>query len=120
MDYYRAFNWFILSVAAASWFVGDEFAFVELWVLGLVAVDAVFDLASELSDQSLDGPGSGVTEGANRVTFDLVRKFLEHVNLSEVGVSELHAFKHIDHPAGTLATGCALAATLVLVELGET
>eukprot|EP00354_Favella_ehrenbergii_P010829 CAMPEP_0170466100 /NCGR_PEP_ID=MMETSP0123-20130129/10192_1 /TAXON_ID=182087 /ORGANISM="Favella ehrenbergii, Strain Fehren 1" /LENGTH=420 /DNA_ID=CAMNT_0010732155 /DNA_START=1151 /DNA_END=2414 /DNA_ORIENTATION=- len=60
-----------------------------------------------------------VAQRANRVTFNLVRKLLEHVDLSEVGVALLHALEHVDHPASSFTAGRALAATLVLVELGE-
>lgn len=67
--------------------VGDELALVELGVLGLVAVDAVFDLASELPNEALYGPGSGVTQCANGVSFNLVGKLFKHVNLGEVGIS---------------------------------
>lgn len=53
------------------------------------------------------------------MTFDLIGEFLEHVDFSEVSVTELHSFEHIDHPTGAFSAGSALAATLVLVELSE-
>lgn len=91
----------------------------KLGVLSLVVVDTIFHVSSEVTNQTLNWPGSGVTQSANRVTFDLVREFLEHVDLSKVSVAEFHPFEHIDHPAGAFSAGSALAATLVLVELGE-
>ena len=100
--------------------VGKEFALVlELWVVSLVAVNAVFDVTAETSDQTLHGPGGGIAQSADSVALDLVRKLFKHVNLGEVGVSELHSLEHVDHPAGSFAAWGALAATLVLVELGK-
>lgn len=100
--------------------VREEFAFIELGVLGLVGVDTVLHFSSELSDESLNGPGCGITEGANCVTFDLIRELFEHIDLGEVSITELHTLKHVNHPASTLTARCALTATLVLVELSKT
>ena len=99
--------------------VGDEFTNVDLGVLCLVAVDAVFDLLSKVADEALDGPGGRVAEGADRMAFDLIGELFEHVNLSEVRVADLHPLEHVDHPTGAFAAGRALAAALVLVEVRE-
>ena len=99
--------------------VRHELSLVEFWVLGLVAINAVLNLATELSNETLDGPGGGVSQRADSVTLNLVGELLKHVNLSEVGISELHALEHVHHPACALTARCALAATLVLVELGQ-
>lgn len=88
-------------------------------MLGLVAVNAVLDITSELSDETLNGPCSSITQRADRVTFDLIRQLLQHVNLGEVSVTQLHALKHVNHPTSTLTAGSTLTARLVLVELGE-
>jgi len=101
-------------------FVANEFALVlELGVLSLVGVDAFFDLAAEGADQSLHWPGSSVAERADSVALNLVGELLQHVNLREVGIAELHALEHVDHPAGAFTARSALAARLVLVEFGE-
>jgi len=110
-----------MSSVTTVWLVRDEFALVlELWVLGLVAVDTVLDLTTEGSDQTLHWPGGGVTKSTDGVTFNLVGELLKHINLSEIGVSEFHALKHVDHPASALTAWSALTAGLVLVELGQT
>jgi hypothetical protein len=89
---------------------------LELRVFSFVTIDTVLDLVSETADQALDGPGGSITKSTNGVSFNLVRKFLKHVNLCEVGVSELHALKHVDHPASSFTAGGALAATFVSIE----
>lgn len=103
----------------ADRFVGDEFRYVKLGVLGLVAVNPLLDVASEAADKALHGPGSGVSEGADGVAFNLLRELLEHVDLSEVCVTNLHTLQNVDHPGSAFSAGRALAATLVLVELGQ-
>ena len=104
---------------ASCLLVGDELAFVELRVLSLVAVDAIFNFVAEVPDKSLDGPCGSVTKGADGVSINLERELFEHIDLSKVSVSELHALEEIDHPASSLTAWSALSATLVLVELGE-
>jgi hypothetical protein len=58
-------------------------------VLCLVAIDSVLNLTAEVSDEALDRPSSGITKSANSVTFDLERKFLKHINLSEISIALL-------------------------------
>ena len=91
----------------------------ELRMLSFVCVDAILHLATELPDETLYGPGSGVAQSANGVSLDLIGQLLEHVDLGEVGVALLHALEHVDHPAGTFTAWSALAAALVLVELSK-
>ena len=43
----------------------------EVRAAAAVGVDALFDLVTEVPDQALHGPGGGVAEGADGVTFDL-------------------------------------------------
>ena len=62
-------------MSICGWLVRDKFLLVKLGVLSLVAVNAVFHLTSELSDQTLDGPRCGITKCANSVTLDLVGEF---------------------------------------------
>lgn len=99
--------------------VGHELTLVELWVVRLVRVDAVLHLVAELPDQALDGPGSGVSQRTDCVSFDLEGQLLEHVDLCKVSVAQFDALQHVHHPASALTTRRALPATLVLVELGE-
>ena len=100
--------------------VGNKLALArEFRVLSLVAVNAILDFVAEGPDESLHWPSSCITQGANSVTFNLVGKLFKHVNLSKVSISQLHALKHVDHPASALTARCALATTFVLVELGQ-
>ena len=100
--------------------VRDELSGVDFRVLSLVAVDSVLHLTAEVTDETLHGPGSGITKRANSVTLDLEGEFLKHIDLSEVSVTFLNTSEHVDHPPSTLAAGCALAAALVLIELSQT
>ena len=88
-------------------------------MLCLVTVNSIFDFVAERPNKPLNGPGGGIAQSTDGVAFDLIRKLLQHVDFSKVGVSHFHAFKHVNHPAGTLAARCALTAGLVLVELGQ-
>jgi hypothetical protein len=48
---------------------------------------AIFDLGAEVSDQTLHGPGSAVSQSANSVTFNLLAKFPQHINFFWFGVT---------------------------------
>ena len=100
--------------------VRNELSGVDFRVLSLVAVDSVLHLTAEVTDETLHGPGGGITKRANCVTLDLEGEFLEHIDLSEVCVTLLNTCEHVNHPSSTLAAGCALTAALVHVELSQT
>lgn len=57
---------------SAGWLVGHKLSLLKLGMLGFVCVDAVLHLAAELSDETLNGPGSRVTQSADGVSLDLV------------------------------------------------
>ena len=92
---------------------------LEFRVLGFVSVNSILDFVSEGSYQTLNWPGSGVTQSANGMTLNLVRELLKHVDFGEVRVAKLHALEHVDHPSCSLSARRALSTTFVLVELGE-
>src|SRR5579871_4286656 len=89
--------------------------------IGLVRilVDPGFDLVTEMRDQALDRPGCGIAERADRVTFDLLGDFKQHVDLALVGAALGHAGQHPPHPTRSFAARRALAAALMLVEIGD-
>ena len=58
-----------------------------------------------------------VAERANRVAFDLMRDFEQHVDLFDLSLPFRHALQYAPHPSGALAAGCTLAATFVLVKI---
>ena len=87
--------------------------------VGGVFVDAPLDLRPEMPQQALHRPGRAVAEGADGVAFDLGRDFHQHVDLALVRAAFGHALEHAPHPAHALAARRALAAALVLVEIGN-
>src|SRR6187455_300682 len=80
-----------------------------------IVVDALVDLVPEMPDQALYRPGRGVAERADGVAFHLGCDFQQHADLALLRAAFRHAREHAPHPAGALAAGRALAATLVLV-----
>jgi len=99
-----------LSVAA-RWLIGDKLALVlEFWIFSFIAVNTVFDLTTERSNQALHWPSGSITKSTDCMTFDLVGKLFKHVDLSEVSITEFHSLEHIHHPTSTLTAWSALAA----------
>ena len=86
---------------------------------GLALADALLHLGAKVADETLNGPGGGVSEGADGVSFDLACDLLEHVDLLELCVADNHAIHDGREPRTSLATGSALAAALVLVKLAQ-
>src|SRR5690349_8077399 len=83
-----------------------------------IGVDAPLDLVAEMPDQPLDRPGRGVAERADRVALDLGGDFEQEPDLALARPPLRHPGEHAPHPAGALAARRALAAALVLVEIG--
>jgi hypothetical protein len=54
------------------------------------------------------------------VALNLLGELLKHVNLTLTGLTLLESLHHLLRPLATLSAGCALAATLVAVEVAET
>ena len=105
---------------ARSRIIRHELSGIDFRVLSLVAINSVFHLTTEISDETLDWPSSSVTKSANGVTLNLEGKFFKHINFSEISITLLYASKHINHPPSTLTARCALTTALVLVELSKT
>src|SRR5579885_22587 len=87
--------------------------------IGRILIDALFDFAAEMADQALHRPRRRVAEGANRVTLNLPRDFEQLIDFALLRTSFDHAREYPPHPTGALAAGRALAAGLVLVEIGD-
>ena len=85
----------------------------------LVAVDARFHLGPEMADQTLHRPGRGIAQRADGVAFDLLGHVEQQIDLALLRLAALQALQHAPHPAAALAAGRALAAALVLVEVGD-
>jgi hypothetical protein len=91
----------------------------QLRVLCVVLVDTILDLVAVVSDETLDWPGSGIAQGADGVTLDLLGELPQHVDLGVVSLANFHALERVGQPAGSLAARSALSAALVLVELAQ-
>src|ERR1700681_1487294 len=84
-----------------------------------IGVDTLLDLVAEMRDQTLDRPRRGVAKRADGVTLDLFCHFQQHVDLALVGAALSHPGQDPPHPPRALAARRALAAALVLVEIGN-
>ena len=78
-----------------------------------------FDLVTEMRDQALDRPRRRIAQRADGVALDLFCHFQQHVDLALVGAALGHAGQHPPHPPRALAARRALAAALMLVEIGN-
>src|SRR5581483_6346530 len=85
----------------------------------LAPIDAGLDLAAEVADEPLHRPGCSVAECADGMALDARRHVVEQVDLVLLGLSPLHPPQHAPHPAAAFAARRALAAALVLVEVGD-
>src|SRR3954465_5957691 len=81
--------------------------------------DAFLDLRAEVAQEALHRPGSAFAKGADGVAFDLLCHVLQQVDFLHRGITLAHARDDAPHPAAAFAAWRALAATLVLVEIGE-
>src|SRR5687768_14920799 len=81
--------------------------------------DPPLKLRPEVADQALDRPGGGVAQRADGVALDLLGDVPERVDLVDLGIALDQPLHHPPHPARALAAGGALAAALMLVEIGD-
>lgn len=86
----------------------------------LKLLESSLKLRSEVADETLDGPGSGVTQSANGVAFNLLGKLPKHVDFTGTSLAVLESVHDLQEPGGALSAGCALTAGLVLIEVRET
>src|SRR5215475_5841311 len=84
----------------------------------LVAINARFDLAAEMADQSLNGPGRCIPQRADGVALNPRRHVPEQIDLTLLGLATLHPLQDAPHPATALTARRTLSTTLVLVEVG--
>lgn len=78
------------------------------------------DLGTEVAHETLDGPGSGLTQSADGVALDLLGELEDHVDLAVLSLASVQTVHHLQQPGGTLTAGSALTAGLVLEEVGQT
>src|SRR5437868_10812617 len=84
-----------------------------------IGVYPSLDLRTEMIDQALDRPGRRVPECTDGVALDLRRDLQQQINLTLVRAALGHASEHTPHPSRALAARRALAAALMLVEVGN-
>jgi hypothetical protein len=82
-----------------------------------VVLDTGLKLGAEVTDQTLDGPGKGLTQSADGVALDLLGELLHHVDFTSAGLALLETVHDLLSPLGTLTARSALTARLVVVEL---
>merc|ERR1719209_143157 len=76
----------------------------------------VFQLWPEMPDETLNWPGSAVSQSADGVALNLFAQFPNHVNLLWLCVAFSEPPHHCVHPVNALSAWSALATRLVLVE----
>src|ERR1700684_984416 len=84
-----------------------------------IFLDALLDLVTEMRDQALDRPRRGIAERADGVALDLFCHLQQHVDLALVGASCPPRDQPPPHPPRAFAAWRALAAALMLVEIGD-
>src|SRR3954452_13955042 len=82
-------------------------------------VDVLLELAAELVDVTRDRDRRRLAERAEALAVDAVAHVEQQVELVLLCVTRLEAAQDLGHPARSFAARCALAARLVLVELGD-
>merc|ERR1711959_551650 len=82
-------------------------------------VDSRLDFRAEVSNQTLHRPRCGISEGTDGVTFDLLRDFVQHINLLDPCVTHSHLFHHGEEPRSPFSARGALSTRLVLVEIRQ-
>src|SRR5699024_9097979 len=105
--------------------VNGEFYHVivlSLQILGhhtLLVLDVVCELVAEMLDKTTHGERSCITQATNRAPDDVAGKPGQHVEAFHATLAVLDPMRHTPYPAGALATGGALAAALVVVEIRQ-
>mmetsp|Transcript_15536 Transcript_15536/g.21831 ORF Transcript_15536/g.21831 Transcript_15536/m.21831 type:complete len:217 (+) Transcript_15536:164-814(+) len=73
-----------------------------------------------MTNQTLDRPGSSIPKSTDSVALNLTGQLIQHIDLSEIGVTFLHAGHNVVEPSGAFTARSALSARLVLVEGRQT
>src|SRR5262249_12645276 len=87
--------------------------------IGAILVDAALDLAPEMAKQTLHRPSRAIAERADGVALGPGRLLHQHGEPAVGGPAFRHTGEHAPHPAHSLPAGRALAAALMLVEIGD-
>src|SRR5262249_44147251 len=82
-------------------------------------LDVAGGLVAEALDQRLHRPDGGVAQGAERVAAHVLADRQQELPVARAPLAVLDAAEQQLHPVGPLAAGGALAARLVIEELGQ-
>ena len=91
----------------------------QLRILSMVLVDPVLDLVSVVSDQTLHWPSSSISQGTDRVSFDLLGQLPKHIYFCVVCLPDLHSLECVSQPASSFSARSALSTTFMLVEFAQ-
>src|SRR5690606_30459770 len=95
----------------------DGAAFVREQLPGR-GVHPGLELVPEVLDRRRDRRGGAVAQGAERAAEDVLAEVEQLVDVALLAAARLEPLEDLHQPPGALAAGRALAAGLVLVELG--
>ena len=76
----------------------------------------MFQQGPKVPNETLDGPGGSVSQGANGVAFDLLGKFLQHVNVRGLCGSTYQPIHDGSQPARAFTTRRTLSTRFVLIK----
>ena len=74
---------------------------------------------TEMRNQTLYRPRRCITQSTNRMAFDLLGHFQQHIDFFFLRPAFRHPRQNAPHPTRTFTTRRTLPATLVLVEIGK-
>jgi hypothetical protein len=90
-----------------------------LRILGMPGVNPLLHDIPKMGDQTLDRPGSSISQGTNRVTFNLLSQLPKHVNLCIRSISFFQPLQKSNQPISSFSTRSALTARLMSIKLGK-
>jgi hypothetical protein len=88
-------------------------------VLQSIVLYPGLELRAEVPDETLQRPSKRLSERANSVALNLLGELLKHVDFALARLALVEAVHDLVGPLGALTAGRALAAGLVVVELGK-
>src|SRR3546814_9719244 len=78
-----------------------------------------FELVSEMPDGTAYRPCRGITQRANRVSFDLSSNIYQQIDVAYFSVSVFQTVQYFFHPAGPFTARAALSAGFVVIKAGK-
>src|SRR5258706_16169670 len=85
----------------------------------VLVVDVVLEFVAEVLDETFHGQRRGVTQGADRAAGDIVCDRGQPIEVLVLPLAILDPIHHPPHPARPFAARRALAARLLVIEIGN-